>query len=825
MKLFNCFSANGYHSSFVTTFGIDFEAYEAIALPRLREAGCNNNVVVADARMLVQALGDSAHRPKFAGRRYSVVGAQCAGVFHPKLILQLGKTSGRLLVTSANMTAAGMAGNFEVTGEISASAEAMDTAPILRAGVDYLLRFMPPASVARRQLEWAIRRAPWLPNARPTEVALSLRGGMRLGFFSRNDDKGIAEQFIEFVGDRVVTRLVVLSPYWDHDLRSLRKLRDRLGASKAAAIIQPQSALYPIQAHASAGPLNLFDLSHIPGASGRFAHAKLFIVETDSIDCVLFGSANCTEAALGTIGQTGINEETCLARDLPAGEAVKLLGLEDVLSADAELSSSAVPDFTPGDDIPLSDLAARLPGRFELAGDLLRWWRPSGLSCDGAVIRLLDHQGDPVAGSLNRLGTQSNPASYRFEGTVAPHFAQIHDGLSESSLAVVIVEQAIHESQRRTAGRGLGNALELLDDDEADEGLWLLEVIQKLTEAEHEMSGTRTAAEKTGQKDHAKEAIPDSRVLSYEDFVAGRRAQVGVTASIGSQLAATHHESVRSFLNALIGKHVALDYSEAQMDDEPVPDLSMGDETDDGAGTLESGNLQQPLTERTDVSKTVDAKRQLRQHHRYVQDTQRSIVNGVADFLNGLRAQAVDRSISVVDLLRLRAFLTVVLGAGSKKIELVTRDITTQVRRRQVLPSDGNASWHHLVSRLLYDFFRDPGGSRAPLIKHLRLESDGEYGIPEDVVECWATCYWATCAMRVAVNETGVPLKVSNWNKLAADMYRATRLLPGDAIGAVVYEVFAGMNRRYGDRLGVSAERVDQEHRILVEATHSAPDK
>ena len=50
---------------------------------------------------------------------------------------------------------------------------------------------------------------------------------------------------------------------------------------------------------------------------------------------------------------------------------------------------------------------------------------------------------------------------------------------------------------------------------------------------------------------------------------------------------------------------------------------------------------------------------------------------------------------------------------------------------------------------------------------------------------------------------------------LAADLYRLTRLLPEQALGAVVQEVFTGMSRRYGDRLGVSAERIDQEHRAL----------
>lgn len=77
MKLFNYFAAGGFHTSIVTTFSVDFDADEK-ALPRLREAGCNNNVMVVDSRMLAQALANDARRPKFAG--VCLVGSmQCLG--------------------------------------------------------------------------------------------------------------------------------------------------------------------------------------------------------------------------------------------------------------------------------------------------------------------------------------------------------------------------------------------------------------------------------------------------------------------------------------------------------------------------------------------------------------------------------------------------------------------------------------------------------------------------------------------------------------------------------------------------------------------------
>lgn len=816
MKLFNYFAAGGFHTSIVSTFSVDFDAYEAIALPRLRDAGCNNNVLVADTRMLAQALAYNAHRPKFAGRRYSVVGVHCAGVFHAKLTLQLGKASGRLLVSSANMTIAGLAGNLEVAGEVTVAEDAMQAAPLLRAAVDYLLKFMDPASVARRQVEWALKRTRWLPATASAEAVVELQEGMRLAFLASDNAKGIGQRFAEFIGNRAVKRLVVASPYWDHDLRTLQTLQGSFAEVSTAVLIQPQAALYPVHAHPGSGAFALFDVSNAPGAATRFAHAKFVIAEAADRDCVLFGSANCTEAALGIPGQRGINEEACLVRELPAGEAVQMLGLDAVLSSAAGLDAAEVPSFSPADDIPLSNLEAKLAGRFELSGNLLRWWPPSSLATKEVTLQLLDELAEPVAGTLTPVGSQRNPATYRFEGTVAPHFAQVRSGAFESSLAVVVVEQAIHQTQRRAAGRGVESALDLLDD-ETSEGLWLLEVIQRLTEAEREMREPRGVTEQQPQGKAVAEQAPDSRVLSYEEFVAGRRGEGNSTALSSSHLASTHHESVRSFLNALIGKQAPLDLAEALEEEDQEPNLGLGDETSDGAAAMESGDLPPTSAGASGANQIAESKRQLERRQRYVEDTQCSIVDGVEAFLKGLREQAQGQLLSVVDLLRLRVVLVVVLGAGSKKTDLRPKDLNAQVHRRQVLPSGGEAGWRRLVGRLLYDFFRDHGGTRAPLIKSLRLESDNGLGLPEDVLECWATCFWALCAMRVAVDDAGASFTVSNSEAaLASDLYRFTRLLPQQALSAVVQDVFAGMNCRYAERLGVSAERIELEHRGLV---------
>src|SRR5690606_30326454 len=121
-------------------FGVDFDAYENIVLGRLRGSGCHNNILISDSGMLTYALEGASSPPLSAGRLYSVTGARVAGVFHPKLVLQLGRNRGRLIVSSANMTAPGLAGNLEIAGMVECTAAESGERRLIAAAWQYLTR-------------------------------------------------------------------------------------------------------------------------------------------------------------------------------------------------------------------------------------------------------------------------------------------------------------------------------------------------------------------------------------------------------------------------------------------------------------------------------------------------------------------------------------------------------------------------------------------------------------------------------------------------------------------------------------------------------------
>src|SRR3546814_14807684 len=107
-----------FHSAITTTFAVEFAAVEEILLPQLRASGANNLLLVADDRMAAMALTDGSRLPVALGRDYALHSPPASdGIFHPKIILQLGRETGRAFVSSANATGAGLGGNVEIALE------------------------------------------------------------------------------------------------------------------------------------------------------------------------------------------------------------------------------------------------------------------------------------------------------------------------------------------------------------------------------------------------------------------------------------------------------------------------------------------------------------------------------------------------------------------------------------------------------------------------------------------------------------------------------------------------------------------------------------
>jgi hypothetical protein len=799
MRLYERLGDTGYHTTIISSFGVDFQAFETIALSRLRGAGCRNVLLIADSAMVGLALDSVAPPPRSAGTHYLVVKASAnGGVFHPKIFLQLGRKGGRMIVTSANATGAGLAGNLELASLLECGLEDSGEQRLIASGWAFLSRFLDERQQAvTDKLEWARARTPWLLRARPAEGIETLADGTQAAFIGSGAAEGVGARFLRMVGDRSADRLIVISPYWDEGLAALRQLQNRLDATETAALIDTAQGLFPTAALRNGravrlGELARFDERRFPKRNSRFVHAKLIVATTGDTDHVLVGSANCTLAALGRGDAPGINEEACLYRQVPAGRVLDELGLGLIADGENTVDPAEVPAFDPGETLPLDDARASDPGTFEAVFDRLRWWPSSPKLGDdvahgSARIELVGDDGAAFDVPYETAaGADTAPLAFSIPiGVARPRVARIRfqDGRRSGAAVVSCVGELRSETREPMGSRGERAAAAL--DDAQEEGLWLLEILDDLDAADRGAQSPpdsmaprrlRVLDQGTGQ----------AQMLDYAAFLAGRRRRVEPGERERNSLAGSSSSLVRAFLNRALGVALAGAEAESALDDdrEILRALDTGDEVADGASAIEAG---------------LDAGQAVGPRAKTPHPALRRLADARAfgDAVTAFGKRMADaKEIGSKDILRLRALLTAIAIAGFGE---ATRKPTAV----QVLPTSANGSaetWPRLIGRTLNTFF----GGREPAVRRLELEAFHDR-LPTDILETWATCIWAG-EIALAASRHALPLAslAPILQRLVEQMNLLVALTPEERSSSEFVAVLEALNERFQARLGLS---------------------
>jgi len=349
---------------------------------------------------------------------------------------------------------------------------------------------------------------------------VSLVDGTALAFFATGEATGIMDRFAEQIGSDHIDQLIVLSPYWDEDLAALIELCERVRPSDVVLLVDKQRALFPGPALRHVPSVRVFDVASL--GNGRFIHAKLIVARSMAADHVLYGSANCTIAALGRQRFSGTNEEACLYRRLPSGSTAAVLGLDRVLAQGKELTAQDLPPLAVGNELPLGEIARRNPGIFDCAFTTLTWWAPKSLGDAAFEIELLDADQRLTNCTLEPLvASAGGGARYRVMGDVnSLAFARLRfgDGTISAVAVVARVEVLLAFARDRETRAGV-RAGERLDE-ETEIDLFLLEVLDDLEAADAEDVEVATRRKKRVQ--HELDVAEPSRVLDYVAFLAGR---------------------------------------------------------------------------------------------------------------------------------------------------------------------------------------------------------------------------------------------------------------------------------------------------------------
>lgn len=804
MKLYEKYSEGGYHSSIASTFNVDFEAYETIVLSRLRGAGCRNNLLLCDSRMVTASLDGAFRLPRYAGRLYSVSGAQgerAGGVFHPKLLVQLGRRKGRLLLGSANLTASGIAGNLEIVSELRATAEPSGEQRILRQAFDYLFRHLDQGDPAvEAQLEFLRRRTPWLSETESAPGAVSLTDGTLAAFLASGAVDALADRFIGLV-DEPIHRLFVISPYWDQQLAALQYLTSAWKPSEVSALIDMEVTAFPSVPSALSPTLRLYDRGK--AFKSRFIHAKVIIAQGANADHVLFGSANCTVAGLGAGTIAGINAEASLYRRLPPGSALTELDLTEVFSS-KPLSIADIPSRElPEDEIELERLASANPGEFRILGDQLSWFPSPNYTHVACDLALQDQRGEEVVVELVPLRSDGTVRRYRLGGPVrdvAPVFAIAKRPDEQwSSPAIITYPQDIQIASRERGLRQLEQALNGLENTSVAslQTLEIFDLLQRLDQADQ---GGEEAALVPRTRLEAKDAGGTYHVLTYEEFLNSRRdAGAEPGKSLHTTLAGSSHFSVRSVLNRLLGASVTV--LEVEDEDSGVHELTQSDEASDPAvpdsgksPSFAGGTMAEPVELAQGRNRRAECDR---------------LLKAVSQFQTRLKDKQQAGSIDTIEMLRVRLMLMIVCQAAYSADAKAGKRLPPD----KVLAAEDNRNgWTDIVGRLIFALIH---GANSPLRQLYFQNINGQ--VPVDLLECWATCYWCAQACFAAPVSAAQRQHLEKYLRPhIVPLYQLTLPSRAELLGETVLDIMDRMSAVYGPVMRVGS--VGEAHRASVKA-------
>ncbi|MFN3152896.1 hypothetical protein [Bremerella sp.] len=813
MKLYEKMSDRDFHTSILTTFAVDFDSYESIALSRLRGSGCRNNILLVDQGMLVHALSGDCVLPQSAGRNYTVRGISGRGAFHPKVLLQLGPRKGRLIVSSANATASGLAGNLEIAGIIECDQFDSPEQQIVAAGWHYLRHFLDQNSTGiRQQISWMTRRTPWLSSEELPNRPIELPDTSEAAFLASNRSKSILHDFVAQVGSEYVDRLILLSPYWDKDLSTLKKLQERLNPRETLLLVDSNKELFPTANLSTMADVRILDINSF--AKKRFVHAKLLLAETNQYDHVLFGSANCTFAALGNEATPGINHEACLYRRLAPGETCQSLNLADLIESAEFIDPSSMPDYVAGEDLPLKELANTYPGDFELEFDRLTWRPTHKYTQKDVAIEFLSEDKTEIA---IRLIEEHSPSSYekiyRIDGYSAnPAFARVRttDGIP-SSLAVVT---CVYEIRRGFApARGAkSKSAELLLDHQTEEGIWLLEVLEDL-ESSQNTHAARSSARNRTETQRSDSAAPQFETLAYSDFVRNCRLRSENSSIERNSLAQSDVSLVRSFLNRVISLPGDQDVSAVESNEDAIiASLDLRDELIENEELMDFSESTQGISVQSEEGQSViNTARRRNQNRAQIRDATQKVVEQI-------RNSAERGHLTSLDLIRLRAMLAIIL-VTAQPIEVAREPVNalddSPLDGIRVMPAIGEEpTWTRLLSKLLFALFGGP----KPSIRQLQVESFFDQ-IPDDFLECWAYCYWAINAVTLATKRQ----PICGTKQLINRVYDLTGMANTDKELDQIEITMSHLDNRFAERIGFEKGAVIAAHKVHSQGIMTLP--
>ena len=292
--------STGYEIALITTFNIDVEFFERYIISKLYSNGIRKIALIVDARELNKGITEIRKPSVLLGKKYSVNPVSITGAYHPKMILLLAQDKAKLIIASANCTYSGYITNNEIFNAFEVNSNDLHFLPLIQAAARFLLKSYEMSYGLDDELISEVQSISYLnqTNQSGSEEAVLLH----------NMDTGILEQAARLMSD--VKSIDIAVPFYDNDLSALSIVRERFPNATLNVYLQNHKSRFnTIKSAGIKGlALKVFDGFKSPN-SRYFYHGKVIRFKSPKESWVLYGSANCTQAALLKTPDQGGNVE------------------------------------------------------------------------------------------------------------------------------------------------------------------------------------------------------------------------------------------------------------------------------------------------------------------------------------------------------------------------------------------------------------------------------------------------------------------------------------------------------------------------------------
>ena len=280
----------GYDIALLTTYNFDIRLFEQAILNSLFANNVRKISLYVDAMELTRSLQNV--KTCQIGKKYMVNPIRINSTFHPKVVLLLGEKKARLIISSANITTPGYTTNNEVFNFIDYSDKDPKYLDLIVSAIGFFVSIDKESDQLDRELIKEATSFPYYHRTKQNEEA----------YYLHNLKTSILSQVRQLLLDDI-RKISIAVPYYDGELSAYKEIQSAFPNASIKLYIQNYKSTFPVDYNNKNKIANhIFPFAGFRHGNdnykNNFYHGKVFLFRSAEKSYVLYGSANCTQAAL-----------------------------------------------------------------------------------------------------------------------------------------------------------------------------------------------------------------------------------------------------------------------------------------------------------------------------------------------------------------------------------------------------------------------------------------------------------------------------------------------------------------------------------------------